>query len=71
MYLKMNGEEEVKIDVVDYNDAREYMFTKMEAMYENKEYERSYEMLEHTLNTMRIMEDARKNAGIYFGGNND
>ena len=71
MYLKMNGEEEVKIDVVEYNDSREYMFNKMEEMYENKEYERSYEMLEHTLNTMRIMENARKEAGIYFGGNND
>ena len=71
MYLKMNDEDETKIDVIEHTDTREYMFRKMDQMYENKEYDRSYAMLDNTLITMRLMENARKEAGIYFGKGND
>lgn len=71
IYLKMNGEEEKLIDVILHDDAREYMFRKIDRMIENKETEKSFEMLNRTLETMRLMENARKEAGIYFKGNND
>lgn len=71
IYLKMNGEGEKLIDVVKHEDVREYMFRKIDQMVENKETERSFEMLHRTLETMTLMENARKEAGIYFGGNND
>ena len=67
----MNGEGEKLIDVVKHEDVREYMFRKIDQMVENKETERSFEMLHRTLETMTLMENARKEAGIYFGGNND
>ncbi|MBR4471808.1 MAG: Gfo/Idh/MocA family oxidoreductase [Erysipelotrichaceae bacterium] len=71
MYLHLNGEEEAKIDTVEHEDTRAYMFLKMNEIKEAGDYEKAYAMLEHTLVTMRVMENARKQAGIFFGGNND
>ena len=71
IYLKLNGEEEVKIDVVSYEDSRKHMFERISDLIENKETEKSYELLEKTLHTMKIMENARKEAGIFFGEGND
>ena len=71
MYLKMNGEEEVKIDVLKHEDSREYMFRKIDQMLENKEKEKAFAYLKKTLETMELMEKARKQAGVFFGEGND
>ena len=47
------------------------MFRNIDKMIENKETEKTYELLEKTLNTMKLMENARKEAGIFFGEGND
>ncbi|MBR4162341.1 MAG: Gfo/Idh/MocA family oxidoreductase, partial [Solobacterium sp.] len=71
VYLIMNGEEPVRINVIEYTDSREHMFRNIDKMIENKETEKTYELLEKTLNTMKLMENARKEAGIFFGEGND
>ena len=71
IYLTLNGEEPVKIDVVEHPDTREYMFRKMDQLIERGEVELSHKMMEKTVETMKLMETARKDAGIFFGGAND
>ena len=69
--LTINGEAPVKIDRVAHADTREYMFRKMDILIENNEKELSWKMMEKTVDTMKLMETARKEAGIFFGEGND
>lgn len=66
MFLVMNGQSEKKIDVVKHDDPREYMFRKIDEIVEEKDYKRAAVLIEKPLETMKIMECARKEAGIYF-----
>lgn len=71
MYLVMNGQEPVKIDVIDYSNTRAHMFKNINVMIENREMDKASKMLKKTLSTMKLMESARKETGIFFGEGND
>lgn len=66
--LSMNGGEEERLDVVEYEDVRDHMFGRIKALYDAEDMERCYTFIDRTVKTMELMEKARKEAGIYFGG---
>lgn len=68
VHMVLHKKERVLIDVLDFDDARGVMFGAIKGMIEQGEYEKSYQFIEKSVIAMEVMEEARKKAGIYFGG---
>lgn len=64
VYLR-NGESYV-LDYQPHGDAHYYYAGKMLAIIKNNDYECCYAMLEHSLNVMKVLDAARKDAHIVF-----
>ena len=64
MHLR-NGEE-VVFDDQKHDGAHYYYGGAMVKMIKEQDYESCYKMLEHSLNVMKVIDMAKKSAGIVF-----
>lgn len=69
--LHLKGQEPRCIDIKDLGNPMLNEFNKIDQIINNKDYDRCYQYMDITLDVMKVLEDARMDAGIHFNADNE
>lgn len=66
IFLNLNGTKPEAKDVLEYDESFKYVYEKIISIVKNNDLKACYDRMEKVLPVMKVMEDARKKAGIKF-----